>query len=142
MIPPALNGQAHAPQLGFRGYLSPLISIRFENVRIGEFRLLAFVGSTVAFGLMHERWLAACLAGAIYAMLMYRTKRLSDPIVAHMASNAAIAVWAIAAQQWSLLYGAPRSAPTGSPTSKCVSAPRGLPLMASCLHAANRVYCS
>ena len=53
---------------------------------------------------MHERWLAACLAGAIYAMLMYRTKRLSDPIVAHMASNAAIAVWAIAAQQWSLLY--------------------------------------
>ena len=38
--------------------------------------------------------------------------------------------------------GAPRSASTGRPTSKCVSAPRGLPLMASCLHAANRVYCS
>ena len=93
-----------AEELAFRGYLSrALISIRFENVGIGEFRLLAFVGSTVAFGLMHERWLAACLAGAIYAMLMYRTKRLSDPIVAHMASNAAIAVWAIAAQQWSLL---------------------------------------
>ena len=94
-----------AEELAFRGYLSrALISIRFENVGIGEFRLLAFVGSTVAFGLMHERWLAACLAGAIYAMLMYRTKRLSDPIVAHMASNAAISVWAIAAQQWSLLY--------------------------------------
>jgi hypothetical protein len=31
-------------------------------------------------------------------MLMYR---LSDPIAAHMASDAAI--WAIAAQQWSLL---------------------------------------
>ena len=93
-----------AEELAFRGYLSrALISIRFENVGIGEFRLLAFVGSTVAFGLMHERWLAACLAGAIYAMLMYHTKRLSDPIVAHMASNAAIAVWAIAAQQWSLL---------------------------------------
>jgi CAAX prenyl protease-like protein len=86
------------------GYLSrALISLRFENVGIGEFRLLAFVGSTVAFGLMHERWLAACLAGAVYAMLMYSSKRLSDSIVAHMASNAAIAVWAIAAQQWSLL---------------------------------------
>ncbi len=68
-----------------------------------NFGLLAFVGSTVAFRLMHERRLAARLAGAIYAMLMYRSTRLSDPIVAHMASNAAIAVWAIAAQQWSLL---------------------------------------
>ena len=64
---------------------------------------LAFIGLTVALGLMHERWLAACLAGAIYALLMYRTKRLSDPIAAHMASNAVISVWAIAAQQWSLL---------------------------------------
>ena len=30
---------------------------------------------------MHERWLAACLARAIYAMMMCRSKRLSDPIV-------------------------------------------------------------
>jgi exosortase E/protease (VPEID-CTERM system) len=93
-----------AEELAFRGYLSrALISIRFESVGIGEFRWLAFIGSSVAFGFMHQRWVAACLAGAVYALLMYRTKRLSDPIVAHMASNAAIAVWAIAAQQWSLL---------------------------------------
>ena len=75
--------------LGFRGFLS-LISIRFENVGIGEFRLLAFVGSTVAFGLMHERWLDACLAGAITpCWFMARSGVRSDR--AHMASNAAIA---------------------------------------------------
>jgi exosortase E/protease (VPEID-CTERM system) len=93
-----------AEELAFRGYLSRLlISTRFESVPIGEFRPLAFIGSTIAFGMVHQRWLAACLAGAIYALLMYRTKRLSDPIVAHAASNAAIAAWAIAMQQWSLL---------------------------------------
>ena len=93
-----------AEELAFRGYLSrALISFRFECVGIGEFRWLAFIGSSVAFGLMHQRWVAACLAGAVYALLMYRTKKLSDPIAAHMASNAVIMVWAVAAQQWSLL---------------------------------------
>jgi exosortase E/protease (VPEID-CTERM system) len=93
-----------AEELAFRGYLArALVSIRFENVGFGEFRWLAFVGSSLAFGLMHQRWLAACLAGAVYALLMYKTKRLSDAIAAHAASNAAIMVWAVAARQWSLL---------------------------------------
>jgi CAAX prenyl protease-like protein len=64
---------------------------------------LALAGSSLAFGMMHQRWIAATLAGAIYALLMYRTNRLSDAIVAHAASNALIVLWAIAAQQWSLL---------------------------------------
>ena len=93
-----------AEELAFRGYLSRvLISTRFESVGFSEFRPLAFIGSTVAFGLMHQRWVAACLAGAVYALLMYRTKKLSDPIAAHVASNAAIMAWAVAMRQWSLL---------------------------------------
>jgi len=93
-----------AEELAFRGYLHRLlISARFENVGFGEYRMLAFLGSSLAFGLLHERWLAAALAGAVYALLMYRTKRLSDPIAAHIASNAAILLWAIAVGQWSLL---------------------------------------
>lgn len=93
-----------AEELAFRGFLARwLVSTRFENVDFGQFRLLAFVGSSLAFGFMHERWLAAALAGAAYALLMYRTRRLSDPIVAHAASNLAIVGWAVAAEQWSLL---------------------------------------
>ncbi|MCC7250768.1 exosortase E/protease, VPEID-CTERM system [Hyphomicrobium sp.] len=93
-----------AEELAFRGYLARvLVSPKFEQVGFGEFRLLAFVVSSVAFGLMHQRWLAACLAGAVYALLMYRSKRLSDPIAAHAASNAAIMGWAVATEQWSLL---------------------------------------
>jgi CAAX prenyl protease-like protein len=93
-----------AEELAFRGYLArALVSTHFESVGFGEFRLLAFIGSSFAFGLMHQRWIAAFLAGAVYALLMYRSKRLSDAIAAHVASNAAIMVWAVAAQQWSLL---------------------------------------
>lgn len=93
-----------AEELAFRGYLSrALISSRFENVPVGAFSALAFVGSTVAFGLIHQRWLAAMLAGAVYALLMYRSKKLSDPIAAHMASNAIIFLWAVAVQEWALL---------------------------------------
>ncbi len=93
-----------AEELAFRGYLArALVSRKFEQVGFGEFSWLAFVGSSLAFGLVHQRWVAACLAGAVYALLMYRTKRLSDPIAAHVASNAAIMFWAVVAKQWSLL---------------------------------------
>jgi exosortase E/protease (VPEID-CTERM system) len=93
-----------AEELAFRGFLARwLISTRFEAVRFDQFGLLAFAGSSLAFGVLHERWLAASLAGAAYALLMYRTNRLSDPIAAHAVSNLAIMVWALAAQQWSLL---------------------------------------
>jgi exosortase E/protease (VPEID-CTERM system) len=93
-----------AEELAFRGYLHRvLIARRFETVPYGQFSWLALVVSTVAFGLVHQRWLAAMAAGAVYALLMYRSGRLSDPIAAHMASNAAIMFWAVAAGQWSLL---------------------------------------
>lgn len=93
-----------AEELAFRGFFARwLISTRFETVSFGQFQLLAFAGSSIAFGLMHQRWLTACLAGAVYALLMYRTKRLSDPIAAHAVSNLAIVAWAVAARQWSLL---------------------------------------
>ena len=93
-----------AEELAFRGFLArALVSMRFESVGFGDFRPLAFVLSSLAFGLMHQRWLAALLAGAVYALLMYRSKQLSDPIVAHASSNAVVFACAVAAEQWSLL---------------------------------------
>jgi exosortase E/protease (VPEID-CTERM system) len=93
-----------AEELAFRGFLARwLISTRFESVDFGQFRPLAFIVSSMAFGIMHERWLAAFLAGAVFALLMYRTRRLSDAVVAHSIANLAIFVWAVADRQWSLL---------------------------------------
>jgi exosortase E/protease (VPEID-CTERM system) len=93
-----------AEELAFRGFLHRwLVSRNFQSVAVGHVSLLALVVSSLLFGLMHERWIAGTLSGAVFAVLMYRTNRLSDPIAAHVAANAAICAWAIAFGQWSLL---------------------------------------
>lgn len=93
-----------AEELAFRGYLYRVLqAAKFEAVDFRAFGLVALIVSSSLFGLMHDRWLAAALAGALYALLMVRSGRISDAIAAHMATNAIIFVWAVAAGQWSLL---------------------------------------
>ena len=93
-----------AEELAFRSYLQrALISSDFERVAPGHFTWLSFVLTSLLFGLTHQRWMAAAIAGALYALLVYRTNRLSDAILAHAASNAVIFAWAVAAHQWTLL---------------------------------------
>jgi exosortase E/protease (VPEID-CTERM system) len=93
-----------AEELAFRGLLHRwIISRNFERVDFATFTWPAFVISSLLFGLMHQRWVAGALAGAVFALLMYRSGRLSDPIASHMAANAVIIAWAIAAQNWALM---------------------------------------
>jgi len=93
-----------AEELAFRGFLHRwLISRDFDSVPVGRVSILAFIVSSLLFGLMHERWMAGALSGAVFALLMYRTNRLSDPIAAHVTANGTICAWAIAFGQWSLL---------------------------------------
>ncbi len=93
-----------AEELAFRGYFQrALIARDFWRLEPGHFTWLSFIATSVLFGLMHQRLEAAALAGAVFALMLYRTNRLSDAIAAHMAANAVIFAWAILAQQWSLL---------------------------------------
>lgn len=93
-----------AEELAFRGYLQRiLISRDFERVAPAHFTWLSFILTSLLFGLTHQRWMAAAIAGALYALLVYRSNRLSDAIVAHATSNAVIFAWAAAARQWTLL---------------------------------------
>lgn len=93
-----------AEELAFRGYLyRVLISSRFEAVDFRTFRIVSLIVSSSLFGLMHDRWLAAALAGALYALIMIRRGKIEDAVAAHMTTNAVIFAWAIAAGQWSLL---------------------------------------
>jgi exosortase E/protease (VPEID-CTERM system) len=93
-----------AEELAFRGYLQRvLISRDFERVAPAHFTWLSFVTTSLLFGLMHQRWMAAAIAGALYALLVYRSNRLSDAIAAHAASNLIIFIWAVTAGQWTLL---------------------------------------
>jgi len=92
-----------AEELAFRGYLiRKLIAKDFENVALGQFSWLSFVLTSVLFGLLHERWLAGTLAGMGYALALYHRKQLGDAVVAHMTTNALIAIFVLAQARWSL----------------------------------------
>ena len=52
---------------------------------------------------MHGRWLAGALAGAAFAVSLYRSKTMAGPITAHIAADGAIAAFAVAAGRWDLL---------------------------------------
>ncbi len=93
-----------AEELAFRGYLHrKLIADRFEAVTEAAFTWKAFIISSVLFALLHDRWLAGGLAGAAFALALYRSGKVTGAIIAHMSANAVIAFWAIVFGQWSLL---------------------------------------
>jgi exosortase E/protease (VPEID-CTERM system) len=92
-----------AEELAFRGYLHRrLIDVDFDRVSLRRFTWLAFVVSSVLFGVMHGRWLAGTLAGMCYALLLYRRGELGDPISAHAITNAMIAAYVLATGHWLL----------------------------------------
>jgi exosortase E/protease (VPEID-CTERM system) len=92
-----------AEELAFRGYLlHKLVDTDFENVKPGTFTWRSFLLSSLLFGLMHDSWLAGTLAGAGFALALYQRGRLSDAIVAHIASNALVAIAVLGAGRWEL----------------------------------------
>jgi exosortase E/protease (VPEID-CTERM system) len=93
-----------AEELAFRGLLHRwLISRRFETVTFAQFSWFAFVVSSLLFGFMHQRWMVGAVAGAVFALVMYRPGRLSDAIAAHVAANAVVLQWAFAVRNWALI---------------------------------------
>lgn len=92
-----------AEELAFRGYLlRKLVASDFENVRAGQFTWLSFLASSLLFGVLHNSWVAGTLAGAGFALALYHRGRIVDAIVAHMTSNALVAVAVLACGQWKL----------------------------------------
>lgn len=87
-------------ELFFRNYLLT----RLAGPKAEPWRLvLGVVVTSALFGALHDRWALAFVAGAAYAGLRLRSGRISDAIVAHMASNAWIAGAAMLSNDWSLI---------------------------------------
>ena len=92
-----------AEELAFRGYLiRKFVDSDFESVAAGRFTWLSFLVSSLLFGVLHNSWIAGTLAGAGFALALYHRGRVGDAIVAHMTSNALVAVAVLAFGQWSL----------------------------------------
>lgn len=93
-----------AEEIAFRGYVyRRMIAADFTRVAPTHLSLAALVVSSIVFGLLHERWLAATLAGAVFAVVLIRSGRPGDAIVCHATANALIFAWALSFGQWSLL---------------------------------------
>jgi exosortase E/protease (VPEID-CTERM system) len=92
-----------AEEFAFRGYLiRKLIAKEFARVPPGQFTWLSFLLTSLLFGLLHDRWLAGTLAGMGYALALYRRGQLGDAVIAHMTTNALIAVFVLTQAEWSL----------------------------------------
>ncbi|HEY3999066.1 MAG TPA: exosortase E/protease, VPEID-CTERM system [Candidatus Xenobia bacterium] len=90
-------------ELAFRGYLlRRLQNTDFRKVEPGTLTWSSVAISSLAFGLLHEQWLAGTLAGAAYAWATTRRGRLSDAVVAHAITNLCLSVQVLGWHQWSL----------------------------------------
>jgi CAAX prenyl protease-like protein len=90
-------------ELAFRGYLlRRLFAEDFTSVAFSRFGWVSFLVSSLAYGLLHERWLAAIVAGMMFAFAQYRRGRLGDAVLAHVVTNLLIAIHAIGLQRWAL----------------------------------------
>ena len=98
--------QVHRPvveELAFRGFLlRRLVSVNFTAVSYRHLTPLAVVVSSLAFGALHERWLAGAVAGVVYAGVAWRTGSLRDAVIAHAVTNALLAVVVLATGRYSL----------------------------------------
>ncbi len=93
-----------AEELAFRGFLlRRFTSADFDSISFRSTTWLAVLGSSVLFGCMHGgRWWLGTVAGVTYALLVRRTGRMGDAIVAHSLTNALLAVCVLTFGQWQL----------------------------------------
>ena len=69
---------------------------------VARFTWLSFVVSSIAFGLLHGRWLAGTVARMAYAAALYRRGRIGEAVYAHMTTDALIAGYVLWSGRWSL----------------------------------------
>lgn len=88
-------------ELAFRGFLlRRIVAADFTAVAYRDVTALSLLVSSIAFGALHDRWLAGTLAGLAYGALVARTGRLRDAVMAHLVTNALIAALAIGMGRW------------------------------------------
>ena len=93
-----------AEELAFRGYLARrIMSADVERVRFGGLSVVAVLGSSLAFGVLHGRmWVAGVVAGVVFCVVAKVRGRLGEAVAAHATANLMIAVWVLARGDYSL----------------------------------------
>lgn len=88
-------------ELFWRSFLIRYVmNSRFYLVPLGTFSIASCAITVILFGLEHHLWLAGMMAGAVYNLLLYHTKRLWSCIVAHSVTNFALGIHVLMTAEW------------------------------------------
>lgn len=72
----------------------------FTAIPLGTFTPMSFLVTVVLFGSEHALWLAGMLAGAVYTLLLYKTRRLWPCVLAHGITNLLLGVHVLMTREW------------------------------------------
>lgn len=90
-----------AEELAFRGFLARrLVRADFESLAYRSVTPFAWCVSSLAFGLLHDQWLAATLTGALFGLAAIHRGRLGDALAAHVTTNALLLLSSLAFGPW------------------------------------------
>lgn len=77
-----------------------LVNADFEHVPLGRFTWGSFLTTTVLFGLEHHLFLAGMIAGAVFSIVLYKTRSLAQCVLAHAVTNLALACYVLYTGNW------------------------------------------
>jgi len=88
-------------ELFWRSFLIRYTIVKdFDSVQIGTFTWVSFLITVVLFGLEHNYILAGMMAGAIYNLVLYKTRSLAQCVLAHAVTNFALAIYVVSTGKW------------------------------------------
>jgi len=76
------------------------VPTEFISIPLGTVTRLSFVMTVVLFGSEHTLWLAGMMAGAVYTLLLYKTRRLWPCVLAHGVTNLLLGIHVLVTQEW------------------------------------------
>jgi hypothetical protein len=77
-----------------------LTRVDFLALRVGQGSPQAFGIMVAASALAHPEWVVAALTSVVYGLLVRRTGRLFDAVLAHATTNAALGLYVVTTGEW------------------------------------------
>ena len=88
-------------ELFWRSFLMRyMVDADFDRVPLGSFSWLSFLVTVLLFGLEHHFILAGMMAGAIYSIILYKSRSLTQCVLAHGVTNLALALYVLVSGKW------------------------------------------
>jgi len=77
-----------------------LINNDFVRVPVGTFTWASFLFTVALFGAEHNYIYAGIMAGVVYNLILYKTRSLTQCVLAHAVTNLALAIYVVSTGNW------------------------------------------